>query len=1048
MEIPEFLITQVREGKVVLFLGSGASMDATDTKGKNPPSATALADMLTDGFLGGKYKGYPLNQIAEYAISESDLGTVQAFIRDIFAPFEPSKAHGLMTTFRWYGLATTNYDQVIEKAYSKNSAVQEPRPLIENTDRVEENLRDPKSILLLKLHGCISRISNPTCPLILTTDQYVEYRQGRDRLFDILSTWGYEHTIVFVGHSLQDADIRAVLLELSKIGDFRPRYFVVAPDVDEIKARFWEAKRVTPLKGTFYDFMGALDGSISSAFRGVGVTQEHGAEIPIAAKFKVKNVVLSKVATQFLQADVDYVNSITATETVAPQDFYKGYSPGFAAVEQALDVRRHLGDTILSDYFLRDPTETSDGVEVLLINAHAGAGKSVLLQRMAWDAARDYDRICLFIKPHGIVSAAALQELIGFCRERVFLFVDDAADRVRELHALFRNIGTEGNLLTVVMAERTNEWNVQGQAIAQFVTDEYELKYLSSSEIDGLLALLEKNHSLGTLEHLSQEQRKEALAQRAGRQLLVALHEATLGKPFEELLVDEYNNITPYEAQRIYLTICVLNRLNVPVRAGIIARIHHVPFEQFKEQFFAPLEHVVFADYDKALRDYVYRARHPHIADMVFIRVLSNVEERFDVYIRTLKALNVSYSTDWKAFWDMIRARNVLQLFPIYEMGQTIYKAARDIVGDDAHLFHQIGLFEMNRPNGSLLESSKLLNKAAELAPYDQSIRHSIAEHRLRSADASKTELERAKCLKEAAEISVSLISDEKNDSYAYHTLVKVNLKKLQDALGSNRSDSEVEKAVKEVQTSLSDGQQKFPGDPHLLEAEADFAKLLSDSERVRTALERAFEANPRNSLIALRLSRMYEEQGALDKSRGALEKALAANANEQRLHYAFAKILMKVGGATGEELAYHLRRSFTDGDSRYDAQLLYGRQLFLNNDSIGSRAVFKKLRLARLGPEFRNKRMYPLVQWFEGRIARIEASYCFIARDGSGDWIYAHITSIDDFVWKSLAVGVRVRFQIAFSIAGPNAFNLSIVGLVSDRVETQLGLFKRGEKS
>ena len=81
-----------------------------DGEGKKPPSASALADMLADRFLGGKYKGYPLNQIAEYAINESDLGTVQAFIRDIFALFEPSKAHELMTTFRWDGLATTNYD--------------------------------------------------------------------------------------------------------------------------------------------------------------------------------------------------------------------------------------------------------------------------------------------------------------------------------------------------------------------------------------------------------------------------------------------------------------------------------------------------------------------------------------------------------------------------------------------------------------------------------------------------------------------------------------------------------------------------------------------------------------------------------------------------------------------------------------------------------------------------------------------------------------------------------------------------------------------------
>ena len=77
-----------------------------------------------------------------------------------------------------------------------------------------------------------------------------------------------------------------------------------------------------------------------------------------------------------------------------------------------------------------------------------------------------------------------------------------------------------------------------------------------------------------------------------------------------------------------------------------------------------------------------------------------------------------------------------------------------------------------------------------------------------------------------------------------------------------------------------------------------------------------------------------------------------------------------------------------------------------------------------------------------------IEASYCFIAREGSGDWIYAHISSVEENIWKSLTVGVRVKFQIAFSIAGPRAFNISTVGVVSDRTETQLGLFKRGAKS
>jgi tetratricopeptide (TPR) repeat protein len=1049
LKLPDYLVTQVRDGNVVLFLGSGATREALDARNKKPPTAPELAKLLAKRFLGNKYADYPLNQVAEYAISESDLGAVQSYIRDLFIPFQPSAAHKLMVMFRWYGLATTNYDQIIETAYSDETALKDVKPMIENTDRVEDYLRDPNALLLLKLHGCTSRISNLQCPLILTTEQYIQYREGRERLFDVLRTWAYEHTVVFVGHSLQDPDIRTVLLELSKIGDFRPRNYVVAPDVDEIKAKFWEARHVTPLKGTFLDFMHALDSSIAPSFRTLASFKTISTTTPISAKFKVANVTISKVVGDFMLSDVEYVNSIVATDTVDPKLFYKGVNPGFAAVEQGLDIRRELGDSILSDYFLRDSSEPSDGTEVVLIKAHAGAGKTVLLHRIAWDAAREYDRICLVLKPSGIINTAALQELIALCRERIFLFVDDAADRVRELQALFKNIAVEGKLLTVLLVERMSEWNTQAQAIMPFVTDEYELKYLTSQEIDSLLAVLEKNDALGTLAHLTPDQRRDALAARAGRQLLVALHEATLGRPFEEILIDEFKNITPYEAQRIYLTICVLNRLNSPVRAGIIARIHHIAFEQFKAQFFGPLEHVVFAEYDKITRDYLYRTRHPHIADIVFLKILGNTEERFDVYVRTLKALNLAFTTDWHAFWDLIRARSILQLFPAFEMGKALYRAAQEMVGEDPHLLHQMALYEMNRPNGSLLESARLLDKAAKLAPYDFSIKHSIAEHRLRSAESSRTELEQEKNFKEAKEISLSLISSEKTDSYAYHTLVKIGVKKVEEALRSNRPAAEIEKLIKEAEASLADASQKFPGDAYLLESEANFARALSDNERVRETLERAFAANTRSSIVALRLAQIYEEQGKPEKSRDILEKALFANPNEQKLHYAFAKTLINIGTATGEELAYHLKRSFTEGDSRYDAQLLYGRQLFINGDIEQSRLIFKRLRQVRLGPELRNRPVYVLSDIFHGRVARREVSYCFIARDGSGDWIYLHCRDVDEETWKQITFSTRLQFKVAFSLAGPKAFDVVITaGASGDSKGTQMGLFKASPKT
>jgi hypothetical protein len=200
MEIPSLLETQIREGKVVLILGAGASMEARDNSGRTPPNGTQLGHMLADKFLGGKHKDLVLSQIAELAISESDLIQVQEYIREIFQIFKPTEAHSLMCSFVWHGLATTNYDLLIEEAYRlAPGALQVPKPFIENGDRVEEHLKDPRSVPLLKLHGCITRTGNSDCPLILTVDQYVEQEKGRSRIFSQLRDWAYELPIVFVG---------------------------------------------------------------------------------------------------------------------------------------------------------------------------------------------------------------------------------------------------------------------------------------------------------------------------------------------------------------------------------------------------------------------------------------------------------------------------------------------------------------------------------------------------------------------------------------------------------------------------------------------------------------------------------------------------------------------------------------------------------------------------------------------------------------------------------------------------------------------------------
>lgn len=1031
MEIPSVLYEHVRQGHVVLILGAGASLGAKDEKGNSAPNGKQLGILLADKFLGGSYRDSSLSQIAELAISETDLTTVQEYIRQIFGPLQPTDAHRLMCSFVWHGIATTNYDRLIEEAYRTTpTPAQIPKPFIVNGDRFEENLRDRKNVPLLKLHGCISRTMDSECPLILTTDQYVEHMKGRTRIFGHLKTWAYDLPIVFIGQSIQDPDLRAILLELANLGDKRPRYYMVVPGVDEIQRRYWETKKITPLDGTFDQFLVALGEKIPQQFRGLAVDIARLPH-PVLKRAKVPNPTLTSTCETYLENDAEYVNGVTATERVNPKLFYKGTNPGWAAIEQNLDVRRHLTDTLLSDHFLINESEHRPTVELILIKAHAGAGKTVLLRRLAWDAAHDYDRLCLYVRPNGVLAAAPIQELIGVCRERVFLFIDNAADRAKEIQLFVKAMGEEGKKLTVILAERSNEWNVSGSSLSPLIHTEHEVKYLSAKEIDSLLFLLERHNALGTLERDNIENRRKALTERAGRQLLVALHEATLGKPFEEIIEDEFRKIVPLEAQQIYLTICSLNRLDIRVRAGIISRIHSVPFSDFKERLFAPLEHIVQVDYDPVIRDYTYRARHPYIAQLVFDRILHAQDERHEVYARCLRELNIDYSSDRSAYRQMVRGRTLVDLFPNHDLAISILNIAKHVGSEDGFLLHQMAIYEMHRPNGNVKDASELLSKALQISHYEQAlvIKHSMAELQLRLAEEARTPLEREKCLTEASLLAQGLKAARSEETYAYHTLVKIGLQRLRDVLsqsGATTSAPVIETLTREIERNLLEGFQLNPNHPYLLDAEAQLASLFEDSARALEALEKAFKTNPRSTFIALRLSSYYRKHGGLARSKEVLEQALGANPGEAKLHYAYSKLLIEEK-VSSDLLLYHLRRSFTEGDSNYEAQLLYGRQLFISGELDAARQLYRRLGDAKVSHEVRMEMLYPLDQGFNGSIVKLEATYLFISRDGLNDWVHAHINNVGDDIWKRLSVGARVKFRIAFTMKGPSAFNVDL---------------------
>lgn len=1038
MEIPANLKNELKTGRVVLFLGSGASKEALNNEGKEPPIGNELGKLLADRFLGGEHSDQSLSVISELAISESDLITVQSFIASTLTGFKPAPFHKLIPTFRWRAIFTTNYDLILEETYDSQSkeSLQQLVPFIHNLDRVDDSYRYVKNLPYIKLHGCISRIADQNAQLILTPDQYITHRKGRDRLFNLLKEWGHEYTIVFVGHGLQDTDLRAILLELDQLGDSRPRYYLVARSTSEKEIRLWDSKRITVLKGSFSEFITAANALISPEERSSTIT--HSTAHPISSRFAgKKEKQLSESCIEFLENDVEYIHSSLPIQKASAEAFYKGFDLGWYPIEKKLDVRRELLDSILFDRILSNEDERPTKSELYLIKAEAGSGKTILLRRLAWDTAMEASLLSIYARPHGKLKYESFEELYRLFEERIFLFVDNAADRASEIEDLIIKARKAKLPLTIISAERLNEWNIECERLEAYVNGTYQLPYLNNQEIEVLLGLLEKNDSLGYLTPLSHASRVKELEKRAGRQLLVALHEATEGKPFEQIIYNEYNGIRPLLAQSIYLTVCTLNRLNIFVRAGLISRIYGIPFTEFKNKLIAPLEHVVHIVEDPLLSDYLYSARHSEIAEIVFKEVLKTPDDRFNEYSRILAALNLSYSADSEAYRKLIRGRSLLDMFPDHTAVVEIFKVATRIEPNDPYLFHQQGIYEMHRPNGNLEQARKFLERAKELDSRNSTIIHSMAELARLQAEKAKTKIEKERYRKEAEKLANSLIDDKGRRGYARHTLIKIYMDKLSEALDSEPPiDREIDELIQKIEGYLERGLQESPEDAHLLVAESKFHSILNNKEQAFKALLRAFNANKRNPFIAGSLSRSYQVQGEIDKAIKVIESALETNPNERRLHYQLAMLLKTRGNQNPEILIYHLKRGFTPGDQSYDAQFWYAYYCYLSSDPekiAGAKTLFRELRDASIPYDVRIKIKAAIESdgqktLFSGKLVRKDPSFGFVRRDGIGDDIFIHMNHVDKNIWDQIRSGTRIQFNVGFNFGGPTAFNVQLL--------------------
>lgn len=969
-----------------------------------------------------------LATVAEMAIANG-AGEPIVFeeISNLFNGFDPSHAHTKLADFRWRGFATTNYDTFIEQGYAKNKRRRQTcLPFVKNAEPYDDRLKnEARPLPLLKVHGCVNHRLDPEIPLVLSHEHYHRYSANRDHLFTRLRQWAQASPLIFIGYRLADPHLRSLIYEIDP--GKRPQWYIVSPGADEHDRRFWATKSVDIIDGTFSAFIDALDDQVPELFRTLSVPT--GAVDAPYRRFFRSDDVGSDALRSSLQWDLEYVHSGIAFDEVDPTKFYSGHDRGWCGIVRNYDFNRKVGENLL--YAALDDSDTRQQ-RFFLLQGSAGAGKTIALRRAAYNAATALDELAFWLRDTGQPRAEVFEELYGLTGKHALLFVDRASTHSDSILQLLKKLHKKNIPITVVAAEREADWGSYcGDLEDGFPPDLHFLRKLSEREAEDLVELLERHNCLGLLQSKPKPDRVAAFLDqdRADRQLLVALHELTQGKPFEQIILEEFERITPDAARQLYLDIATMHQFGVIARAGAISRISGIRFSDFEERFFDPLRDIVSVVNDPYTGDKGYECRHTRVSSIVFGVACPADAEKSAQLSRILGGLDAGFSSDRRIVENICKGRTVVRQFSAIGEARTVFDTAIQALPNSAFLYQQAAILEYLHSKGSLDRAQELAEEARRIDENNHIYIHTLAEVARRKANVATSLVAREKLRAQSRSYLNEIWLKDSRKDLTFCRLLSDEAIELLRTLSDEAKDHELiefDEKVADAVERLRRAQQDFPNEAEFPNAEGYLWQKLGEEEKASRALAKAIAIRPKNSGAFSRLSRIQREGGSDEEATKTLEQALERFPKDKNVHLQAALLKVDADGDSGEA-EFHFRSSFGPGDHNFDARFFFAEFLFLSGKSTECKALFDEID-SKAPDSFRKSApvsddvITSRFAEFAGTVEAVKDRYFFVRFGGYPVSLFAHMSSLNDIAFDELQVGMPVIFHVRFNRRGPVA--------------------------
>ena len=343
LKIPHELIDAIVKGECVLFIASGLSSQVERSNGKRLPNWSNFLIELLEWNIdrGAQFNSNP-SEIREmidkgnHLMAAEELKEVvnsndlSEFLNQVFRDpkVKPTNAHKLLTEIPFRAILTTNYDTLIEGAYTISSEGQMPKTItISDLNTALPALRK-KNFFIFKMHGDIDRNDN----FILGSRSYNNLIFRSPEYLSFLETLFTTQTVLFIGFGGSDPDLDYLLNRLSTIfSRTLSKHFLLMPNT---KFNFTERRRLlldNRLEVIEYDsennhhqiidFLQLLSRAVTIKSTNMqnDVEQKEKTNILIIED-KLENIADNKLVT-FLESNIDFkISSLRSYSSIFDSD--------------------------------------------------------------------------------------------------------------------------------------------------------------------------------------------------------------------------------------------------------------------------------------------------------------------------------------------------------------------------------------------------------------------------------------------------------------------------------------------------------------------------------------------------------------------------------------------------------------------------------------------------------------------------------------------------------------------------------------------------------